>query len=90
MKFHLRLPEIPAAVGSACGLRGGPPARFEACLKPTQLTPFLSSSGYDCFSHDIGVNHRCNVTQRLVNDLLNVGVRVLNLVFQCSGHSDPV
>ncbi|KRL93894.1 hypothetical protein FD28_GL001084 [Levilactobacillus hammesii DSM 16381] len=27
---HLRLPEIPAAVGTAYGLRSGPPARFEA------------------------------------------------------------
>ncbi|MGQ4559846.1 hypothetical protein ACUIJQ_11305 [Levilactobacillus hammesii] len=28
--FRLRLPEIPAAVGTACGLKYGPPARFEA------------------------------------------------------------
>ena len=28
--YHLRLPEIPATVGTACGLRSGPPARFEA------------------------------------------------------------
>jgi len=27
---NLRLPEIPVAVGTACGLRSGPPARFEA------------------------------------------------------------
>ncbi|WP_407888086.1 hypothetical protein [Levilactobacillus sp. N40-8-2] len=28
--YHLRVPKIPAAVGAACGLRSGPPARFEA------------------------------------------------------------
>jgi len=32
---HLRLPEIRAAVGTACGLGSGPSARFEACPKPT-------------------------------------------------------
>ncbi|KRL95415.1 hypothetical protein FD28_GL002379 [Levilactobacillus hammesii DSM 16381] len=34
---HLQLPEIPAAVGTACGLRSGPPARFEAWQRSASL-----------------------------------------------------